>query len=137
LSILAIQTSSLTPVYLQIMDRIRSAVRQGALKPGATLPSVRQLASDLEINPNTVSKAYMLLEREGIIRTVRRRGSFVAECAGARIRESASERLDQTLDRLLEEAARLGLDRREILEALRRKIGAGESGDGAEGGHAG
>ncbi len=59
------------------MDQIRSAVQGGALKPGAPLPAIRQFAADLQINPNTVAKAYALLERDGVIETRGRAGSFV------------------------------------------------------------
>lgn len=120
--VLTIDTSRPTPIYLQIIDQIRSGVREGILTPHSPLPSVRQLATDLEINPNTVAKAYMLLEREGMIRTVRRRGSFIADGAPARARESADERLNETLERVLAETETLGIDRRDVLEALRRKL---------------
>jgi GntR family transcriptional regulator len=64
------------PVFSQIMTQIREAVRSGRLKPGAPMPAIRQLAIDLQINPNTVAKAYRLLERDAVIETGRR-GSFV------------------------------------------------------------
>ncbi len=64
------------PVFSQIVTQIRDAVRGGLLKPGAALPAIRQLAIDLRINPNTVAKAYRLLERDAVIETGRR-GSFV------------------------------------------------------------
>jgi GntR family transcriptional regulator len=64
------------PVFSQIITQIREAVRSGRLKPGAPMPAIRQLAIDLQINPNTVAKAYRLLERDSVIETGRR-GSFV------------------------------------------------------------
>jgi GntR family transcriptional regulator len=64
------------PVFSQIITQIREAVRRGRLKPGAPMPAIRQLAIDLQINPNTVAKAYRLLERDSVIETGRR-GSFV------------------------------------------------------------
>lgn len=64
------------PVFSQIITQIRGAVRSGLLKPGAPLPTIRQLAIDLRINPNTVAKAYRLLERDAVIETGHR-GSFV------------------------------------------------------------
>ena len=64
------------PVFSQLIAQIREAVRSGQLKPGATLPAIRQLAVDLQINPNTVAKAYRLLERDAVIETGPR-GSFV------------------------------------------------------------
>jgi len=65
------------PVFSQLITQIREAVKSGALKPGTPLPTIRQLASDLQINPNTVAKAYGLLERDALIETRGRKGSFV------------------------------------------------------------
>lgn len=64
------------PVFSQLITQIREAVRSGQLKPGAPLPAIRQLAVDLQINPNTVAKAYRLLERDALIETGPR-GTFV------------------------------------------------------------
>jgi GntR family transcriptional regulator len=119
---LIIDTRSTVPVYLQIMEQLRSRVSEGDLLPGSPLPSVRQMATDLGINPNTVAKAYMLLEREGIILTVRRRGSFVAESAPARAKESLDARVESVVDRILEETVAMGVDRQQILSTLRRRL---------------
>jgi len=67
------------PIYLQIMDSIKHLVATGELKPGEQLPTVRQLATDLRINPNTVARAYLELDREGVISTQQGRGTFVSE----------------------------------------------------------
>lgn len=120
--VLLIDTGSPTPVYIQIQDSIRARVRDGTLVPGAPLPSVRQLASDLAINANTVAKAYMLLEREGIVRTVRRRGTFIAEAARARALAASDQRLDEAVDRLFAETAALGIDPGQFLEAMKRRL---------------
>jgi GntR family transcriptional regulator len=64
------------PVFSQLITQIREAVLSGQLEPGAPLPAIRQLAVDLQINPNTVAKAYRLLERDAVIETGPR-GSFV------------------------------------------------------------
>ena len=122
MNVLTVDPSSHTPIYLQVMDQVRAGVREGTLAPGTPLPSVRHLASSLEVNPNTVAKAYMLLEKEGIIRSVRRRGTFIADQAATRAQEAAGERLGQTLDRVLEEMDQLGLDRDAFLEALKQKL---------------
>ena len=119
---LAIDTRSATPVYLQIMEQLRDRVSEGDLPSGSPVPSVRQMATDLGINPNTVAKAYMLLEREGIIVTVRRRGTFVAESAPARARESLDTRVESAVERILDESAALGVDRQRLLDALRRRL---------------
>jgi GntR family transcriptional regulator len=65
------------PVFSQLITQIREAVRTGGLKPGAPLPTIRELAAELQINPNTVAKAYALLERDAVIETRGRKGSFV------------------------------------------------------------
>ena len=66
------------PIYVQLREQIRSAVGQGRLVPGAQLPTMRQVAVQLKIDLNTVQRAYAELEREGVLTTVRGRGSFVA-----------------------------------------------------------
>uniref|UniRef100_A0A7C3RJH8 GntR family transcriptional regulator n=1 Tax=Dictyoglomus thermophilum TaxID=14 RepID=A0A7C3RJH8_DICTH len=65
------------PIYLQIMDLIKKKIIKGELKGGDKLPSVRELALELKVNPNTVQRVYQELEREGIIETVKGVGSFV------------------------------------------------------------
>jgi GntR family transcriptional regulator len=65
------------PVFSQLIAQIRAAVKSGELKPGMPLPTIRELAKDLQINPNTVAKAYGLLERDAVIETRGRKGSFV------------------------------------------------------------
>ena len=74
---LSIDVDSAVPVFAQIITQIREGVLRGDLKPGTTLPAIRQLASDLQINPNTVAKAYRLLERDSVIETRGRHGSVV------------------------------------------------------------
>lgn len=66
------------PIYEQIIDNIKEQVIKGSLKPGDQLPSVRQLASMLTVNANTVMKAYSELEREEVIETIRGKGAFIA-----------------------------------------------------------
>ena len=67
------------PIYEQIVDNVSSLALQGILKPNESIPSVRQLASDLGINPNTIHKAYAELERRGIIYSAPGRGSFISD----------------------------------------------------------
>ena len=67
------------PIYAQIIDGIREQIAAGALRPGDRLPSVRELASSLAINPNTIQRAYGQLEAEGYILSVSGKGTFVAE----------------------------------------------------------
>lgn len=72
-----------TPIYVQIMDLIKQRIAAGELKAGAQLPSVRDLAEQVVVNPNTVQKAYLELEREGYVATQRGTGTFVCGDAGS------------------------------------------------------
>ena len=66
------------PIYEQVAEKFKSLILKGVLKPDEQMPSVRNLAMELSINPNTIQKAYSQLEREGFIYTVKGRGNFVA-----------------------------------------------------------
>ena len=103
------------PLYLQVKDSLRRMMLTGLLTPGEKLPSVRALATQLAINPNTIQRAYGELEAEGYVYSVSSRGSFVAETDNGqaqRIRE-----LTEKLRPLLEELKALGYTR-QSLEAL-------------------
>jgi GntR family transcriptional regulator len=73
--------SSGVPIYLQLMEQVKHAVETGALRPGEQLPSIRPLAEELVINPNTVAKAYRELEHEGVIELRQGAGAFVSDKA--------------------------------------------------------
>ena len=73
--------SSGVPIYLQLMEQVKHAVETGALRPGEQLPSIRPLAEELVINPNTVAKAYRELEHEGVIELRQGAGAFVSDRA--------------------------------------------------------
>lgn len=75
--VLTVDPRSGVPIYLQVIDQVKRSVAVGVLAAGEQLPTVKQLALDLTINPNTVAKAYRELERDGIIETAPGRGSFV------------------------------------------------------------
>ncbi len=76
---MTIDPSSHVPIYLQIADAVRAAVAAGVYRPGESLPSLRAMAIQVQVNPNTVQRAYNALEREGLIYSQRGRGLFVAE----------------------------------------------------------
>lgn len=69
------------PIYLQLMEQVKHAVETGALRPGEQLPSIRPLAEELVVNPNTVAKAYRELEHEGVIELRQGAGAFVSDKA--------------------------------------------------------
>jgi GntR family transcriptional regulator len=92
------------PLFAQLIDQIKQAVSSGALAPGDPLPSIRQLANDLEINNKTVVKAYRLLERDAIVQSRGYRGTFVRPDAKAHcdvdLKALAIEKLDATISAL-------------------------------------
>ena len=108
----------LRPLYLQIMDEIRRAIVVGKLKPEDPLPSVRDLASELAINPRTVSQAYQELEREEVVYVKRGQGTFVSPTMKKNSRER--QNLARALaKRTLIEARRSGLDLQELIASLK------------------
>ncbi len=80
---LLVSPTSGVPIYRQIMDQVRHQAAAGRLTPGEFLPSIRQAAAELQVNPMTVSKAYSLLERDGVVENVRGKGVRVADGRGA------------------------------------------------------
>lgn len=102
-----------TPVYQQLVNGIKEAVALGILTPGERMPTVREMATELSLNPNTIAKAYQKLEQEGIIATMRSRGTFVAGRTVADL-NLAREKLTGLVEKILVEAYHLGLEREEI-----------------------
>lgn len=113
------------PLYAQIANRLRVAIAAGELRPGAALPSVRQLATQLRVNPATVVQAYRDLESEGFVELRQGAGTFVREVPPeGRARERA--RQATTLVRqMLGEAGRLGVSLAELQAAIAEEIGVG------------
>lgn len=111
------------PIYRQLVDQVRRHVASGRIQPGDFLPSVRQAALELEINPMTVSKAYSLLERDGVVELVRGQGMRIAERAGVdgSLRER-QERLAPLLEQVLAEAYQLSLTPRQVKALFARVI---------------
>jgi GntR family transcriptional regulator len=116
---ISIDPRSGSPFYRQIIDRVLMAIASGDLRPGQQLPTVRQLAIDLHVNPNTVSRAYRELEIRQVVTTQRGTGTFVAADPG--IAEDAAKRaelLEKFCDDTVAEAGRLGFSLKEVVEAL-------------------
>lgn len=115
--------SSGVPIYRQLVDQIHRQLDSGQLGPGATLPSVREVARRHAINPMTVSKAYSLLESEGLL--VRQRGKPMQVTNSLRSRPSAQKRLEllkPSLHRLALEARQLGLTAEQVVAALLKQM---------------
>ncbi|HEX8568563.1 MAG TPA: GntR family transcriptional regulator [Caulobacteraceae bacterium] len=113
----SINTTDPRPIYVQIMDEVRRALVVGTLRSEDPLPSVRQLAADLRLNPNTVAQAYRELEREGVVYVRRGQGTFVAEQASPAQERGALAR--DVAARALLDAHRHGLGAEELVEAIR------------------
>lgn len=106
------------PAYRQIADEVQRGVAVGILKPGESLPSTKQLASELRLNPNTVQHAYRTLTQEGVIEIRRGLGAFVA-AAPRESRRASALVARQIAERALREAFRHGLLASDLLKALR------------------
>lgn len=116
---LHVSAGSELPIYRQIMQQITDAIAGGRLRPGDKLPSHRELAAQVVIAPLTVKKAYDELEREGIIRTERGRGTFVASGAERIDPEEQRERLRGGVRALLSRAHLGGVSVEQLIELLR------------------
>ena len=114
-----IDERSAMPVYAQLCEQVFAAVSGGRLSRGEQLPSVRDVAAELGINPNTVNRAYAELEREGVVETRRGRGTYVAF---SRTRGSPLVRLAEIAKRFVARARALGYGGAQILKAVRREI---------------
>ncbi len=100
------------PIYEQVTERLSELMLHGILVENEALPSVRSLAMDLSINPNTIQRAYAELERQGYIYTVKGKGSFVAE--NSSMRENRKKELLIQVSEIIDEAIRLGITDEEI-----------------------
>jgi GntR family transcriptional regulator len=118
----AINTTDARPIYVQIMDEVRRALVLGTLGPEDPLPSVRQLAADLRLNPNTVAQAYRELEREGIVYVRRGQGTFAVGHTSPEVERWALAR--DVAERAIIDAHRHGLGAEELVEAIREAADA-------------
>jgi GntR family transcriptional regulator len=109
-----------TPVYLQIVHQVRGQVSAGRLLPGQEVPTIRALAEQLTLNPNTVARAYRELERAGVFATRRGAGTVVAERAVERARMECRQELVGRVERLVGEARQVGLELDELVGLVRQ-----------------
>jgi GntR family transcriptional regulator len=120
--ILRVNPSSGLPLYLQIEAQVKQAVAAAALKADDALPSVRKLAADLRINPNTVARAYQDLERDGIIRTVPGGGCYVADGMPGLLKTEKVRRLRPHAQQIAVEGMQLRLAPEEILKLVQEEL---------------
>lgn len=106
------------PIYEQVTEKFRTLIYQGVLPAGSRLPSVRQLAMELSINPNTIQRAYMTLEQEGLIYPVKGKGNFVAETQ--KIQEKSKDDFRREFLELVRKGIRTGMSEEEMTELVRK-----------------
>jgi GntR family transcriptional regulator len=107
------------PIYVQITDQIRQLVASGELKEGDQLPTVRQLATELRVNFNTVARAYRLLDEAGLISTQQGRGTYIWETPGeVTLQKLRQQSLESLTRRYLVDAASLGVSPEEVAESI-------------------
>ncbi|HEX8119115.1 MAG TPA: GntR family transcriptional regulator [Pyrinomonadaceae bacterium] len=117
-----IDPSSGLPIYIQIAQQIKTAVAMGRLQPEDPLPSVRQLAVELAVNPNTVARAYLDLEIEGVIYKRQGAGTFVSS-QGVEMSKGERRRVvNDLLEKALVEGVNLGLSETELRDAFGRAL---------------
>ena len=115
------------PLYEQIADRFRTLILRGVLPPRQQMPSVRSLAVELSINPNTIQKAYALLEQEGYIYPVRGRGNYVADVTA--LAEKSRQKLLAEAEQLILSGKEMGITRSEYISVIDRLYREGDTDD--------
>lgn len=109
------------PLYEQVCDKIEELILRGVIEPDEALPSVRSLAVELSINPNTVQKAYALLESRGLTYSAPGRGSFAA--GAPELLPKKREEIAGEIALLLEKAEKFGITKEELIEIIKQKEG--------------
>jgi GntR family transcriptional regulator len=117
--------SSGVPVYRQLIDQVQGGIATGALRPGTQLPTVRQVAVDLAVNPNTVLRAYRELEIRGVLDTQQGTGTFLADRPSKHDKQDEAERerqLGQIVNEFVARAGASGFSLRDLFEGLRERL---------------
>lgn len=113
------------PIYEQIVEKFRLLILSGAMEPDSRMPSVRQLAMELSINPNTIQRAYMELEQQRLIYPVKGRGSFVT--GSSEIRRIGMEEILRELRETTEKCRTFGIEEEEIIHVIRECYKEGDN----------
>lgn len=109
------------PIYLQIVDEFKRALARGELSPGDKIPSQRDLAREIKVNPNTVQKAYQEMERIGLVETLRGQGTFVKRDTFT-VAEIRDEMARDALKQFLREMYCLGLNEEEVYRLVKHEL---------------
>lgn len=107
------------PVYRQLIDQVQTAIASGALTVGVQLPTVRQVAVDLAINPNTVMRAYREMEIRGLLDTEQGTGTFIADKKVEYSKDERDQRLGQLVGEFVSRAGAAGFTLKQLMQALR------------------
>lgn len=110
-----------TPIYEQVIFGIKELIFKGVFKAGDKLPSVRELSTVLTINPNTVSKAYIELEKENIVEVIRGKGTFIARDYSASISKEKLDNIVADFKKIILEANYLGLGEKDLISLLSKE----------------
>ncbi|MFN6400563.1 MAG: GntR family transcriptional regulator [Planctomycetota bacterium] len=113
-----IQAQGGVPIYLQVMQQIKYLVASGRLAPGDELPSIRSLAEQLIVNPNTIARAYRELETQGVVEKRRTAGTFVADSGSPLARKERLKLLKERIEQLLTEAYQMGFELDEVMKLV-------------------
>lgn len=117
-----ISPGSSQPIYLQIVDRISEAIAKEQVRPGDKLPPVRALAAELVINPNTVARAYGVLERAGLVTTKTGSGTFVTEPKLRSADAADLNALTEQIDKLITRGINMGLETRNLIAIFKVRV---------------
>jgi len=117
------------PIYLQVVQQVRRLVASGELMPGDELPSIRSLADQLVVNPNTVAHAYRELESAGIVTTSRGLGTYVTETSQSTAHAERRAVLGERIDALVLESRQMRIPFDEVLEMMHEREAAFRAGD--------
>src|SRR5438067_10434224 len=112
------------PIYLQLVDQIKTAAASGALRPGEALPSIRPLAEELRVNRNTIAKAYSELESLGVIETLPGKGCFLKANNSPLRKEIRRRMLIEEIDQAIVQAHHLQVPRDEFLKLVQERVAA-------------
>src|SRR5690242_8824149 len=110
------------PVYRQLIDQVQGALATGALRPGDQLPTVRQVAVDLAVNPNTVLRAYRELEIRGVLDTQQGTGTFIASRPAKQDQAERDRQMDQIVGEFVARAGAAGFSLRELIDNLKERL---------------
>jgi GntR family transcriptional regulator len=116
-----ISASDGVPIYLQIANQVKYLVASGRLAPGDEIPPIRVLASQLVVNPNTVARAYLELERAGVVVKRHGSGTYISENGSPLARKQRVKILSERIDALLAEAKHMDMDADELIQLIKER----------------